>query len=92
MYHLDTWPQDLNTELNLKDSLFGVLKPTRKPDPDKCSYSGYCIGFDSHPNFLLQKFDWYKSDIIFGVENSSPVIVIIKKYLSYSQRSSTRVR
>ena len=39
VYKLDTWSQDLNTDVTLNDSLFGAVKLTKKADPDKYSYS-----------------------------------------------------
>ena len=41
------WSRELNTNFSLKDCLFGAIKLTENPIPDKCCYSGYCIGFDS---------------------------------------------
>ena len=40
-------PRDLNSEFTLKYCLFGAVKLTKNADPDKYSYSGYHIGFDS---------------------------------------------
>ena len=40
-------------------------------DPNKHSYSGYGIGFDSRSLFSIPNFDWGKNVIIFGVHMSS---------------------
>ena len=70
VYKLDTWSRDWNAELTLKDCLFGNVKITKNADPEKYSYSGYGITFDSH---LLFSTDWGKNVIIFGVDMSSSV-------------------
>ena len=78
-YALDTWSQDLNANFTLKDCLFGAVKLTKNADPDKYSYSGYDIGFDSRPRFSYPDFDWSKNVVIFGVYNSSSVRIGNKK-------------
>ena len=50
-YLLNEWSKDLNTDFTLGNCLFGVVKLTKKPDPDKYEHSGYGIGFDSHSQF-----------------------------------------
>ena len=72
-YELDTWSRDLNANFTLRDCLFGAVKLTKNADPDKYSYSGYDIGFDSRPRFSYPDFDWSKNVVIFGVDNSSSV-------------------
>ena len=46
-YELNMWPQDLNAEFTLKDCLFGNVRITKNADPNKYSYSGCEIEFDS---------------------------------------------
>ena len=58
-------------EFTLKDCLFGVVKLTENANPNKCSYSGYEIGFDSHTPFLIPNFDWGKNVVNCGVDMSS---------------------
>ena len=48
---------DLDTEFTLKDCLFGDVKITKSADPDKYSYSGHGIGFDSRSYFSIRNFD-----------------------------------
>ena len=72
-YELNIWLQDLNAEFTLKDCLFGNIKITKNTDPDKFSYPGYGIGFDSHLVYSIPNFDWGKNSIIFGVDMSSSV-------------------
>ena len=48
IYEFDTWLQDLNAYFTLKYFLFRSGKLTKNVHPDKCSYIGYGIGFDSH--------------------------------------------
>ena len=40
IFKLDSWSQDLNAVITLKDCLFGAIKLTKNADPDKYSYSG----------------------------------------------------
>ena len=47
IYQLDTWSQDLNTYFTMKDCLFGAVKLNKNVDPNKYSYIGYRIRFDS---------------------------------------------
>ena len=53
--------------------MFGGVKLTKNVDPDKYSYSGYEIGFDSCSHFSLLNFDFAKYVITFGVDNISSV-------------------
>ena len=79
-YHTrDTCSRDLNTDFTLGNGLFGVVKLTKNPDPDKYGYSGYRIGFDAHLQFSLPNGTWDKNVIIFGVVNSYSVHVDNKK-------------
>ena len=73
MYKLDRWSQDLNAKFTLKDYLCGNVKITKNVDPNKCSYSGYGIGFDSYSLFSIPNFYWGKNVIIFGVDMTSSV-------------------
>ena len=41
--------QDLNGDFTVNDYLFEAVKLGKNADPDKFSYSGYGIGFDSRP-------------------------------------------
>ena len=70
---LDRWSQDLNAKFSLKDCLFGAVKLTKNADPNKYSYSGYGIGFDSRSHYSILNFDWGKNAIIFAVDMSSSV-------------------
>ena len=65
--------QDLNVKFTLKGCLLGNVKITTNADPNKYSFSGYGIGFDSHSHFLIPNFDLGKNVIIFGVDMSSSV-------------------
>ena len=53
--------------------MLGYVKITINADPDKSSYSGYGIGFDSCSHFSIPNFDWNKNFIIFWVDMSSSV-------------------
>ena len=63
----------LNAEFTLTDCLFGAVKLTKNTNPNKSSYSGYGIGFDSPSLFSIPNFDWGKNVIIFGLDMSSSV-------------------
>ena len=73
VYELDRWSQDLNAKFSLKVCLFGAVKLTKNADPNKYSYSGYGIGFDSRSHSSVPNFDWGKNAIIFAVDMSSSV-------------------
>ena len=70
---------NLTAGFTLKDCLFGVVQLTKNTDPDKYSYSGYGIGFDSRSHFSAPNFNWGKNIVIFGVANSSSVHIDNKK-------------
>ena len=63
----------LNAKFALNDYFFGNVKITKNTDPNKYSYSGYGIEFDSSSVFSIQNFDWGKNIIIFGVDRSASV-------------------
>ena len=47
LYDLNTWSQGLNADFTLKDCLFWAVKLTKTADPERYSYWGCGIGFDS---------------------------------------------
>ena len=51
------------------------MELTKSADPDKYGYSGYGIGFDARSQFSLPDGSWGKNVIIFGVNNSSSVVI-----------------
>ena len=53
VHELDSWPRDLNIDFALEGCLFGCVKLTKNADPDKYSYSGYGIGFDTPGQYSL---------------------------------------
>ena len=60
VYILDACSQDVNTDFTLKDCYFGTVKLSKHVYPDKSSYSGCSIAFDSlsllsYPGFDLEK-------------------------------------
>ena len=66
VYELDIWSRDLRTDLTLKYRVFGAVILNKNVDPDKYSYSEYCIGCDSRLFFLFSKFCFGKNVIYFG--------------------------
>ena len=79
VHELNRWSQDLNAKFTLNNCLFGNVKITENVEPNKYSYSGYGIGFDSRSLFSIPNFDWGKNAIIFGVDMSSSVHANNKK-------------
>ena len=73
VYELDSWSQDLNTNFTLGGCVFTGVKLTKNADPDKYSYSGFGIGFDTHKQYFLPDGSIGKNVIIFGVDMSSSV-------------------
>ena len=59
--------------------MFGTVKLTKNADPYKYEYSCYDIEFDARSQFSLPGGTWSKNVIIFGVDNSSSVLVDNKK-------------
>ena len=73
VYELNIWWQDLNAEFTLKDRLFGAVKLIKNANPNKHSYWGYGIRFDSGSIFSILNFDLSKNVISFGTDMSSSV-------------------
>ena len=73
VYELNIWSQDLNDEFTLKDCFFRAVKLTKNAIPNKYSYLGYGIEFDSRSLDSISNFDWSKNAIIFGVDMNSSV-------------------
>ena len=63
--------RNLNTDLTLKNCLFGSVKLTKNADPDKYKYSGYDTGFDSRSGFYIQMQAWEKNVFIFRADTKS---------------------
>ena len=57
----------------IDNCLFGSLKLTKNADPDKYSYSGYGIRFDTRVEYPLSDGSADENVIIFGVDISSSV-------------------
>ena len=72
-YELDSWPSNLRTDFTLGGCIFGCVRLTKNADPDKYSYSGYGIGFDTCGYHSLLDGSVSKNVIIFGADMSSSV-------------------
>ena len=70
---LDVWSRDLNKDFTLKDCLFGTVKLTPNPNPEKYSYYGFGVRFDSSIWFFIPNFGCGKNIIVFGIVSSSSV-------------------
>ena len=85
VYEYNICSQDSNAEFTLKDCLFGAVKLTKIANPNKYSYSGYGIGFDSRS---IINSDWGKNVIIFGVGMNSSVHANNKNILILGKRQT----
>ena len=64
--------RDLNSNFALGSNLFRSIKLTKNADPDKYSYSGYGIGFNTRIEYSLPNSSiCSKNVIIFGASMSS---------------------
>ena len=90
-YIIDACPRDLNANFTPGNCLFGAVELTKNADPDKYSYSGYGIGFESRSKFSLPDSGSGKNIIIFRVDNSSSVHIAgkNKNILVKDQRKAT---
>ena len=70
---LDSWPWDLDSDFAFKNYLFAGVKLVKNAEPDKYSYSGYGIGFNTCIEFSLPDRSLGKNVIIVGVDMSSYV-------------------
>ena len=71
VYELDSQPQNFDTDFTLGGCLFGGVKLTKNGDPDKYSYSGYGIGFNTCGEYSLLDGSKGKNVIIVGADMSS---------------------
>ena len=81
VYELDIWSRDLHFDFTLKDYLFKGVKLAKDADPDKYSYSGYGIGFDSRSLFHFQILTGVRVDMTSSVhiDNKKKDILILEK-------------
>ena len=68
-----------NPDFTLENCLFGAVRVTKNTDVIKYKYSGYGIGFDGKGVFSHPTGSFGNNAIIFGVDISSSVHLIIKK-------------
>ena len=64
-----------NNYLTLTNALFGAVTLTKNADIDKCKYSGYGIGFDSHGFYPHPSGGNGRNVIIFCVDMSSSTTI-----------------
>ena len=80
VFEIKLWPFNVGKDFALGHYLFGAYKLTKDTDSEKCKYSGYGIGFDTHGIFLLSDGIWFAKNVIkFGANMSSSVSIINKK-------------
>ena len=92
VYELNAWPQDLNAYFTLGGCLFGGVKLTKNPDPDKYSYSGSGIGFVTRGQYSLSDSSIGKNVIIFGVDMSSSVHIDKRRYQGLNHMLATETQ
>ena len=69
------------------------VKISKNPNPDKLSYSGYCISLDIHETFSLPNGGFGKNVIIFSTDWAHLCILVIKKqYLISQKRPNAKAR
>lgn len=72
VYVIDLRPFIAGKDFWLGNFLFGTVKLTKNPDPDKYNYSAYGIKFDERETFSLSDCGSFgKNVIIFGTDMSS---------------------
>ena len=79
VYEWNRWSKELNAEFEftLKDCLLGYVKIAINADPDKSSYSGYGIGFDSCSHFQFQILIGIKISLFFELIWAHLCILIV---------------
>ena len=68
-----------NSDLTLKNCLFGAVTLTKNTDIEKYGYSGYAIGFDRRSSFSVPGGGFGQNILLFGVDMSSSPHMIIRK-------------
>ena len=82
VYEIDSWWYIQSAEFTLGKSLFGTAMLNKNADPDKYSYSGYCIEFDIRGSFSLSDGNGLRENVkIFGADMRSFVHIDNKKKL-----------
>ena len=77
LYKLAIYSRDLHSNFTLKYCLFRVVMVTKNVDPNKYSYFGHAIGFDSQPSLLISNFEFGKTVI----NNILILIMIIEELI-----------
>ena len=79
-YKINLWLYTQGPDFTLGIFLFGSFKWTKNADPDKYSYSGYDIEFDSRERLsLCDSNSFVKSVTIFGADRSLSMHIDNKK-------------
>ena len=73
VYELDWLSRDLDSDFTFKNCLFGGVKLAKNANPNKYSYSGYGIRFDTRIEFSLPDSSVGKNVVVFGVDMSLSV-------------------
>ena len=82
-----------DSNLTVKNALFGAVSLTKNADVDKYKYSGYGNAFDGKGSFSFPGGGDGRNVIIFGADmNSSPHIDNKGKDINIRNRSNARVR
>ena len=80
VYEINLWPFNASKVFMLGNSLLGIIKLTKDPDPDKYEHCGYGIRFYARGSFSLSNGSGFcKNVIIFTADMSSPMHVDNKK-------------
>ena len=73
IFELDLWSWDVGIKFTLCNCLIGGVKLTKNADPNKLSYSGYGIGFDTHLENVFPDSNIGKSFALFWADMCSLV-------------------
>ena len=82
VFETKSWPYNNGNNFTLRNSLFGGVKLTKNPDPDKYSYPGYGILCDATGPFSLSSGGFIKNAVIIGADMRSYVHVDDNKKIS----------
>ena len=87
VFEIKSWLFYFENGFALKSSLFGDIKLSKNPDPDKYFSSGYVISLDIHGTFSLPHGGLDKNVVIFGADMSSSMRWLWKNILFLVQGS-----
>ena len=64
---INLWARTQGFHFRLGKFFFGAVKFNKNYDPDKCKYSGYCIGIDAHGSFSMSNVSGFSKNVKYVV-------------------------